>query len=53
MNDSLNVTSTIAQSAIATGTGIVLSQPDHTTQIVSIIVQIIALVGWWLRNRKK
>lgn len=52
MSNGIDSTSTIVQSAIASGTAVTLTQPDHTTQIISVIVQIVALVGWWLRSRK-
>lgn len=52
MNNGFHVTDSIAQATIATGTGLVVTQQDHTTQIISVLVQIIALVGWFLKSRK-
>lgn len=52
MSNGIDTTSTVVQTAIGTGTAVTLTAPDHTTQIVSVLVQVIALIGWWLRSRK-
>lgn len=45
--------STMGHSSVAIGTGIGLATPDHTTQICSIVMQVISLLILWLNSRKK
>ena len=49
-NDSI---STLGQTSIGLGTGVALATPDHTTQIVSVVIQILGLVLVFLRGRKQ
>ena len=52
MGTGIDSTSTVLHGAIAGGTGLVLSQPDHTTQIISLVTQVIALVLLIFKSRK-
>jgi hypothetical protein len=49
-HDSLTV---IANSVIAGGTAAVLASPDHTTQILSVIIQILSVVVLFFRQKKQ
>lgn len=44
MDKVIDTSSTVAHSAIAAGTTAVAIAPDHTTQILSVVVQVIALI---------
>ncbi|ELY2018488.1 hypothetical protein SL053_002416 [Flavobacterium psychrophilum] len=45
--------STVLHGTVATGTGVVLSQPDHTTQIIAIVGQLLALALLFFRPKSK
>ncbi|QZK98176.1 hypothetical protein [Flavobacterium psychrophilum] len=52
-SNGINSLSTVLHGTVATGTGVVLSQPDHTTQIIAIVGQILALVLLFFRPKSK
>lgn len=52
MSNGIDTTSTIGQAVITGGTGVVLTAPDHTTQILAVVVQIISLVMLFIKGRK-
>ncbi len=45
--------SNIAQPTIAIGTGVALATPDHTTQILSVVTQVIALIILLFSKKKQ
>lgn len=47
-HDSLSV---IAQSVVTGGTATVLASPDHTTQILSIVLQILGVLALIFRKK--
>jgi len=53
MSNGIDSTSTILKSMIPAGTGVALATPDHTTQILAVIVQVLSLVLVFFRERKK
>jgi hypothetical protein len=52
MNIGIDTTSTVAHSAITAGTTAVVLAPDHTTQILSVVVQVIALIMLLFKRKK-
>lgn len=52
MSTGIDSTSTVLSSVIAGGTATVLASPDHTTQILSVVVQVLSLVILWLKSKK-
>lgn len=52
MSNGIDTTSTIAHSVITGGAGVAIVAPDHTAQICSVLVQVIALVMLLIRGRK-
>jgi hypothetical protein len=53
MSNGIDSTSTIIKQIIPAGTGVALAAPDHTTQILAVVVQIISLVIMFLKEKKK
>jgi predicted NBD/HSP70 family sugar kinase len=51
MSGGIDTTSTVLHGAVLGGTGTVLAQPDHTTQIIAVIGQILALVLLFFRPK--
>ena len=43
---------TLGTSVISAGTGVTLVTPDHTTQIISVVIQILTVVMLWLKSKK-
>ena len=52
MDRVIDTTSTIAHSAITAGTTAVVLAPDHTTQILSVVIQVIALITLLFKHKK-
>ena len=52
MDKVIDTSSTIAHSAITAGTTAVVLAPDHTTQILSVVVQVIALIMLLFKSKK-
>ena len=52
MDIGIDTTSTVAHSAISAGTTAVVLAPDQTTQILSVVVQVIALITLLFKHKK-
>ena len=46
-----HVGETLAHSAISGGTALTVLAPDHTTQILSVLVQVLALVMLFFKSK--